>query len=52
MIHFENRMNITVMLESIEKYFLTRLLLSENYVCLYFHRFNVWRNKIVPKGEP
>lgn len=32
--------------------FETNLLLSENFVCLYFYRFNLWSNKIVPKGKP
>lgn len=53
MFHFENRAKITVMLKCTEKYFFdTSLLLSENFVCSYFYRFKLWRNKIVPKGKP
>lgn len=41
------------MLECIEFiFFYTSLLLSENFVCFYFYRFKLWRNKIVPKGKP
>lgn len=53
MFHFANRIKMAVMLECIEKLFFdTSSLLSENFLCLYFYRFKLWSNKIVPNGKP
>lgn len=53
MIHFENRTKIPVVLACIGKVLCWHKFTSvRNFVCLYFYRFKLWSNEIVPKGKP